>query len=85
MKKHFYLLLVFVLIAVTSQAQEMTQKQKNEAMILITNVNIFDGKSETLNEGMSVLIEGNKIAQIAKSIKAPQGAHVIDANGRTMT
>jgi imidazolonepropionase-like amidohydrolase len=57
-------------------------KQKS---ILITNVNIFDGKSETLNEGMSVLIEGNKIAQIAKSIKAPQGAHVIDANGRTMT
>lgn len=52
---------------------------------LIKNVNIFDGKSENLAEGMSVLVEGNKITKVAKSIKAPDGATVIDAKGRTMT
>jgi len=51
--------------------------------VLITNANIFDGTNETLETGMSVLVEGNKIAKIAKSIAAPPGATVIDAKGRT--
>ena len=49
------------------------------------NVNVFDGKSEKLIENASVLVEGNKIAKIAKSITAPNDATVIDAKGRTMT
>jgi len=53
--------------------------------ICITNARIFDGKNEKLAEGMSVLIEDNKIAKIAKSITVPAGATVIDAKGRTMT
>jgi imidazolonepropionase-like amidohydrolase len=61
-----------------------TQEAKENA-ILIRNVKIFDGKSEKLAEGMSVLVEGNKIAKIAKSIKEPAGATVIDAKGRTLT
>jgi len=55
------------------------------SQVLIKNVNIFDGKNEKLTEGMSVLIEGNKIAEIARSISAPDGAKVINAGGRTMT
>jgi len=54
------------------------------AATLIQNVNIFDGQNEKLATGMSVLVEGNKIARIAKSIKAPDGAAVIDGGGRTM-
>lgn len=53
--------------------------------LLITNVNIFDGEGEGLAPGMSVLVEGNKIATIAKSIPAPGGATVIDGGGRTLT
>jgi len=52
--------------------------------VLITNANIFDGTSEKLANGMSVLIEGNKITKIAKSITAPDGAMVIDAKGATL-
>ena len=52
---------------------------------LITNARIFDGKSDKLTANMSVLVEGNKIAKIAKSITAPNDATVIDAKGRTMT
>jgi imidazolonepropionase-like amidohydrolase len=51
---------------------------------LFQNVNIFDGKSDKLIQGMSVLVDGNKIAKIAKSIPAPAGATVIDAKGRTL-
>ncbi|WP_455389626.1 amidohydrolase family protein [Petrachloros mirabilis] len=53
--------------------------------ILITNARIFDGKSDKLTEPMSVLVEGNKITKIGKTIAAPEGATVIDAKGRTIT
>ena len=45
---------------------------------LITGATIFDGTSETLITGKSVLIEGNKIKSSAADIKAPEGATVID-------
>jgi len=52
---------------------------------LIKNTHVFDGKSDKLAAAMSVLVEGNKIAKIAKSIPAPAGATVIDAAGRTLS
>ncbi len=53
---------------------------------LFTNVNIFDGMSDTLTEGMSVLVEGNLIKKIAKgNIEARDAAMVIDGGGRTLT
>jgi len=36
-------------------------EQNVEPQTLFTNVNVFDGESETLAEGMSVLVEGNLI------------------------
>jgi len=63
----------------------MAQDATPKPSVLITNANIFDGKSENLATGMSVLIEGNKIAKIARSIAAPAGATTIDAKGRTLT
>jgi imidazolonepropionase-like amidohydrolase len=52
---------------------------------LMQNANIFDGTSERLVTGMSVLVEGNRITKIARSIAVPAGATVIDAKGRTLT
>jgi len=66
-------------------ATAVAQEAQPAPSVLITNANIFDGKSDTLATGMSVLVEGNKIKQIGKSITAPAGATVINANGRTMT
>lgn len=54
-------------------------------MILITNVDVFDGRAENLVPDMSVLVEGNRIARIGKSIPAPDGATVINGDGRVMT
>ncbi len=71
---------LLVLIApLAAYAQEEAPSQT-----LITNVNIFDGFSEKLANGMSVLIEDNRIVEVGKSISAP-GATVIDGGGRTMT
>ena len=52
--------------------------------VIFTNVNIFDGFADSLQNGMSVLVEGNFIKEVAKSITAPD-AIVVDGEGRTMT
>jgi imidazolonepropionase-like amidohydrolase len=71
---------LLVLIApLAAYAQDEAPSQ-----ILITNVNIFDGFSDKLANGMNVLIEDNHIVEVGKSISAP-GATVIDGGGRTMT
>ena len=59
-------------------------EEKKPVQILFTNVNIFDGFSDKLAKGMSVLVEGNYIKEVGKSIKAPD-AYVVDGAGRTMT
>jgi len=65
-------------------AMPVMGQDKPVSKVLITNANVFDGKNEKLATGMSVLVEGNKIKTIAKSIPAPAGATVIDGSGRTM-
>lgn len=53
------------------------------ALTLITNVNVWDGKSKGLASGQSVLIEGNLIKLTGEDISAP-GAAVIDGGNRTL-
>ncbi|MCJ7468194.1 MAG: amidohydrolase family protein [Maribacter sp.] len=55
-----------------------------QSSILIKNANVWDGTSNQLNISMSVLIEKNLIAQVAKNIPAPEGALVIDGSGKTL-
>ena len=50
---------------------------------LFKNVNIFDGKNDTLAMGQDVLVEGNLIKQIGKGLKAGDGATIINGGGRT--
>ena len=83
MKKYAKLLGCMVLslgLAVSAMAQEAKPVSK----VLITNANIFDGKSDMLTEPMSVLVEGNKISRIANSIPAPSDATVIDGGGKVL-
>ncbi len=52
--------------------------------VVFSNVNIFDGESDRLIKGGSVLVEGNLIKSVSSSpINAP-GAEVIDGGGRTL-
>jgi len=52
--------------------------------ILIKNVNVFDGKNDDLIPAVCVLVEGNKIAKIAKAIPAASDMKVIEGKGRTL-
>ncbi|MEP4076291.1 amidohydrolase family protein [Haloferula sp.] len=49
----------------------------------ITNVQIFDGKTDKLTAG-NVLIEGKLIKEVGASVKAPAGATTIDGGGGTL-
>jgi imidazolonepropionase-like amidohydrolase len=67
-------------LAPLSVAEEQAKPQT-----LFKNVNVFDGKSDTLAEGMSVLVEGNLIKEVAKGdIETGDDAKVIDGGGRTL-
>jgi imidazolonepropionase-like amidohydrolase len=59
-------------------------EEEAPVQVLITNVDVWDGTSDSLMLKTDVLIEGNKIKQVAKSIKA-DGANVIDGKGYTVT
>jgi imidazolonepropionase-like amidohydrolase len=73
-----------MLIVASLGVPALASAQDAQNRVLFTNVNIFDGKSETLQNGMNVLVEGNRIAQISSSAIDPRGATVIDGGGRTL-
>ena len=70
--------IVFVCTSVYAQEGEQPNR------ILFTNVNVFDGVSDTLDMNTSVLIENNLIKSVGSSITLPEGTEVIDGGGRTL-
>jgi len=76
-------LILFASIALSSPVV-FAAEEKAPVQILITNVDVWDGTSDSLMLNTDVLIEGNKIKQVAKGIKA-DGANVIDGKGYTVT
>jgi imidazolonepropionase-like amidohydrolase len=75
---------VFLTVFITFFCLSAIAQEEKSTRTLITNVNVFDGFSDKLASGMSVLIEDNHIVEVGKSVSAP-GATVIDGGGRTMT
>ncbi|CUH44225.1 metal-dependent hydrolase family protein [Ruegeria atlantica] len=62
----------------------IAQEDDAPRQVLFTNVNIFDGVSETLIENGSVLVEGNLIKSVSsEAIDAPD-AYTVDGEGRTL-
>jgi len=54
--------------------------------ILFANVNVFDGKSDSLQPNMNVLVVGNKIQTISQDeIEINNDTIVIDGKGRTLS
>ena len=62
----------------------MAQETEEPNRILFTNVNVFDGVSESLSMNTNVLVEDNLISAVGSSIALPEGAEVIDGGGRTL-
>ena len=71
---------VVLLVWTAGQAADGPAQQ-----VLFTNVNVFDGRSEMLANGMNVLVEGNLIKSISsEKIKVGKDATMIDGDGRTL-
>jgi uncharacterized protein YdeI (BOF family) len=66
----FWLLALTIVLGYASAG---VAEDTKPSQILITNVNVFDGKSDKLAEGMSVLIEGNLIKKIGTDLVVSQG------------
>jgi len=72
-------------LVVTAAMPLAAEEEATLRQILFTNVNIFDGKSDELAQGMSVLVEGNLIKKVAKGdIETDANVTVIDGDGRTL-
>ncbi|MBW1754114.1 MAG: amidohydrolase family protein, partial [Deltaproteobacteria bacterium] len=85
-KNLFYTIMVvtaLVLAMVIPQAQAKKQKKESPPEVLITNVNVWDGTSDTVKKGVDVLVVGNKIKRNGK-INAPKAVK-IDGQGGTVT
>jgi hypothetical protein len=68
-----------------AKAQTSAVPSTTNRPIVFRNLRLFDGTGSALRSGVSVLIEGDKIVDVASGeIKAPEGARVIDCGGRTL-
>ena len=52
--------------------------------IVITNARLFDPVTMTTTPGTTIVIRGNRIESVGKSVAAPDGFERIDAQGRTV-
>ncbi|MEP4485475.1 MAG: amidohydrolase family protein [Halioglobus sp.] len=59
-------------------------QESGSEQILFKNVNVFDGTTDKLSNGMDVLVTGKLISKIGKGLSAEAGSTVIDGNGRTL-
>lgn len=51
-------------------------------MIILKNLNLIDGISDSPREHVSIVIRGSEIVEIGEKVTIPQGAMVIDLKGR---
>ncbi|MDH3685854.1 MAG: amidohydrolase family protein, partial [Myxococcales bacterium] len=58
--------------------------ESNEPQILFQNVNVFDGRSQALAQGVDVLVTGNLIEAVGAGLESRPDATVIDGGGRTL-
>ncbi len=68
----------FTCIAAAATAQDEPMP------ILFTNVNVFDGVSETLIEDANVLVTGNLISEVSSEPLVVANGRIIDGGGRTL-
>jgi imidazolonepropionase-like amidohydrolase len=64
---------------------KLAAAQAPPTRIVFANLRLFDGKSDSLRDGLSVLVEGNRIKAVAQgNPAAPEGARVVDCGGRVL-
>ena len=76
-------LLAAIVMTIVALAAAQAAEKEAPKQVLITNVSVWDGTSDSVKKGVDVLVEANLIKQVGKGIKAP-GAEVIDGGGRVL-
>lgn len=67
------------------RAQSATPPGQPAAPVYFTNFRLFDGKSSTLRDGLSMLVDGNRIGRIVHGQpESTEGHTAIDCGGRVM-
>ena len=63
----------------------LAEPPPGDAPLWLENARFFDGTGAPVRDGVSVLIEGGRIARLAKNgDRAPDGARAVDLGGRTL-
>ena len=76
-------LLTLLILLVGSSVSIAQDAEMDLPKTLLQNVNVWDGTSDALNNGVDVLIEGNLVKQIGAGLST-EGVQVIDGGGRTL-
>ena len=79
-----FLRLVLLATCCITVPASLAAQEEAPPQVLFTNVNVFDGYSESLQSGLNVLVEGNLIKTVSSSTISAPGATVIDGGGRTL-
>ena len=74
------ILLGFLLFSTSSLFAQIS----NDTLVLIKNVSLWDGLSESATPNAQVLIVQNLIKQVGSNLTVPKGAKVIDGKGKTL-
>jgi imidazolonepropionase-like amidohydrolase len=89
MRKPFVLLTAAVTSTASAQGRQLTPQVKNFAsvdapVVAVTNARVIDGTGSGPREGVTILIEGERIVAVGPRVTVPAGAHTIDATGHTV-
>ncbi|MDQ6786303.1 MAG: hypothetical protein M3033_05735, partial [Acidobacteriota bacterium] len=79
MRKTFALLLIILLP--TLMVAQVNQTVRNRPVVF-RHVTLIDMTSEQPKPNITVIVSGNRIAEIGKNIKTPKNAEVVDASGK---
>ena len=75
LRNYKILILLFTLCCVAVKAQE-------KSAIVFRNAAVIDMTGEQPKPNMTVIVRGNRIAEVGKNIKIPKNAQVVDASGK---
>jgi imidazolonepropionase-like amidohydrolase len=78
------ILLGIIIVTLTSLPPVSAQSEDEPKRVMFTNVNIWDGISDSLSMSSNVLVENDLITAVGPSIVLPEGTEVIDGGGATL-
>lgn len=59
--------------------------QETKHYKLIQCGRLYDGTCDSMNSNWEILIEDNRIKEVGKHVACPEGTHIIDLSGCTVT